>query len=103
MLSRVSKSVSWVIALAFAASMPLALAAQDSPKPATAAADDSPSKWDIFAGYSYLAPHGTVNDTTAKSINYGSIISVARYFNKYTGVQLEADEHINNEGAGYPN
>jgi hypothetical protein len=106
MFSRVSKSVSWVIALAFAASMPLALAAQDSPKPATtAAADDSPSKWDIFAGYSYLAPHGTVGSTnalTAKAVNYGAILSAARYFNKYVGLQLEADEHINNEGAGYP-
>jgi hypothetical protein len=94
--------MSWVIALAFAAAMPLALSAQDSAKPATAAADDSPSKWDIFAGYSYLAPHGTVGTTdvlTAKSVNYGAILSVARYFNKYVGLQLEADEHINNEAA----
>jgi hypothetical protein len=106
MSSRVSKSVSWALALAFVGAMPLALAAQDSAKPATAASsEDSPSKWDIFAGYSYLAPHGTVgsaNALTAKSINYGSIISVARYFNKYAGVQLEADEHIPNENIYYP-
>jgi hypothetical protein len=83
--------------------MPLALAAQDSAKPATAASsEDSPSKWDIFAGYSYLAPHGTVGPLTAKSINYGSILSVARYFNKYAGIQLEADEHIPNQNAFYP-
>jgi hypothetical protein len=106
MSSRVSKSVSWALALAFVGAMPLALVAQDSAKPAAAASsEDSPSKWDIFAGYSYLAPHGTVGSSdplTAKSINYGSILSVARYFNKYTGVQLEADEHIPNENIYYP-
>jgi hypothetical protein len=95
MFSRVSKSVSWVIALAFAASMPLALAAQDAPKPATAAVpDDSPSKWDIFAGYSYLAPHGTVNGNTFNAVNYGTVVSISRYFNKYVGVQGEGDVHL---------
>jgi hypothetical protein len=106
MSSRLSKSVSWAFALAFVGAMPLALAAQDAAKPAMAASsEDSPSKWDIFAGYSYLAPHGTVgaiHTLTAKSVDYGSIISVARYFNKYTGVQLEADEHIPNENSYYP-
>jgi len=98
MYSRVLKCMSLVSALAFVALMPMALAAQDSTKMAAkAAADDSPSKWDIFAGYSYLAPHGHVGNTEAQSINYGSIFSVARYFNKYAGLQLEADEHIPNE------
>ena len=36
------------------------------------------------------------------SVNYGSIFSVARYFNKYVGVQLEADEHIPNQNQYYP-
>jgi hypothetical protein len=95
---RVLKSLSWATALAFVAFLPLALAAQDSAKPASmATADDSPSKWDIFAGYSYLAPHGTSDGLTAQSIDYGAILSVARYFNKYVGVQLEADEHILNQ------
>jgi hypothetical protein len=98
--------MSWVLALATVAVLPLAIAAQDSAKPAmTAPSEDSPSKWDIFAGYSYLAPHGTVgavDPLTAQSVNYGAILSVARYFNKYAGLQLEADEHINNENAYYP-
>ena len=98
MYSRVSKSVSWAVALAFVALLPLALAAQDSVKPAANAGDPTISKWDIFAGYSYLAPHGvTTNGTTAESIDYGAIASVSRYFNKYVGVQLEGDEHIVNE------
>jgi hypothetical protein len=110
MFSRASKSVSWVLALAAASCLPVALAAQDSAKPAAPAtsSEDNPSKWDIFAGYSYLAPHGTVTSpstgtsVTAQSIDYGSILSVARYFNKYVGVQLEADEHIPNQNAAYP-
>jgi len=104
MYSRVSKSLSWILALGVAVSLPISLAAQDPAKPAAkaAATDDSPSKWDIFAGYSYLAPHGTAGNGdgttfTAQSVNYGAILSVARYFNNYVGVQLEADEHILNQ------
>src|ERR1035438_7379920 len=109
MNSRVSKSLRWTVAMAMTAVLPLALAAQDSAKPAKAAStatwQDSPSKWDVFAGYSYLAPHGTVVTTgggfttVLQAIDYGSILSVARYFNKYVGVQLEADEHILNQPA----
>jgi hypothetical protein len=61
MISRVLKSVSWFLALVCLVSIPLALGAQDSAKPAAkAAAGDSPSKWDIFLGYSYLSPNGSV-------------------------------------------
>lgn len=104
MYSRVPKFVSWVLALAFVAFLPLVAAAQDSAKPSTTAGGDPTiSKWDIFAGYSYLAPHGTAsNGTTAQSIDYGAIVSVARYFNKYVGLQLEADEHIPNQNSFYP-
>jgi len=102
MFSQVKKSSSWVLALAFVACLPLALAAQETAKPA-ASGDPAISKWDVFAGYSYLAPHGSsTNGTTANSVNYGSIVSLARYFNKYVGLQLEADEHIPNENQWYP-
>jgi hypothetical protein len=101
MYSRVLKCMSLVSALAFVALLPMAMAAQDSTKSAAkTAAEDSPSKWDIFAGYSYLAPHGHVGNTEAQSVDYGSIFSVARYFNKYAGLQLEADEHILNQVPG---
>jgi outer membrane protein OmpA-like peptidoglycan-associated protein len=83
-----------VIALACALFAPHAVAAQESPKPiAKTATDESPSRWDIFAGYSYLAPHGTVNGFTYNAINYGGIASVTRYFNNYVGVQGEGDIH----------
>jgi outer membrane protein OmpA-like peptidoglycan-associated protein len=109
---RVSKSLSWVLAVGTAVSLPAMLVAQDAPKPAPKAApasDDSPSKWDIFAGYSYLAPHGDVpasdgSTFTPQSINYGSIVSISRYFNKYVGVQIEGDEHVLNQTPfSYPN
>ena len=107
MYSRNSKTVSRVLALAIAASMPIALAAQDSAKPAAKApAEDSASRWDIFAGYSYIAPKGTVNTTSGTgtpvsssyhAITGGGIGSVARYFNNYLGVEAIGDVHLQNE------
>ncbi len=99
MYFRGSKSLVWALALGVAALTSGALQAQDAPKPAPKPnPNDSPSKWDIFAGYSYLAPHGTATSGgTGQAINYGAIFSVARYFNNYVGVQIEADEHINNQ------
>ena len=103
MYSRISKLTCLVVALACAALMPAVLAAQESAKPASkASAANSPSKWDIFGGYSYLAPKGDLTKPnnplgappdTAKSINYGAIGSVTRYFSNNFGVQLEGDYH----------
>ena len=96
MFSQASKTSKWVLALALVACLPSALAAQEAAKPAPSG-DPTISKWDIFAGYSYLAPHGSAtNGTAANAINYGSIVSLARYFNKYVGAQAEVDEHIPN-------
>ncbi len=62
----------------------------------------SPSRWDIFAGYSYLAPNGTVQTNTGNgttvpysydAVNVGAILSGAYYFNRYVGVQVELAEH----------
>jgi hypothetical protein len=93
MCGRVSKFVSLILALGFVALLPGVLVAQDAPRPADKAVDDSPSKWDIFAGYSYLAPKGTVSGVTFNAIDYGAILSISRYFNKYIGAQAEGDEH----------
>jgi outer membrane protein OmpA-like peptidoglycan-associated protein len=102
MFSRIS--VRRFLALVFAVSMALALAAQDTAKPTAkkTTADDTQSKWDIFAGYSFLSPHGTVqthfpSGTTVESsyhrVSLGEIFSAARYFNKYVGVQAELGLH----------
>jgi hypothetical protein len=84
--------------------LPVALAAQDSAKPAAKApAGDSASKWDIFAGYSYLSPSGTVNvlqsdgatvlPVSYKAANYGVIASGAYYFNKFVGAEVVGASH----------
>jgi hypothetical protein len=87
--------MSRVLALAFVALMPIAMAAQDSAKPVVKTdAGDSASKWDIFLGYSYLAPKGTVSGFSYHAINYGTIVSVSRYFNKNVGIQAEGDVHV---------
>ncbi len=67
---------------------------------------------DVFLGYSYLAPHGTVTTTTPvittgpfsdsySSINEGAIGSSAYYFNQYVGGQVEYANHPSgsNDGA----
>jgi outer membrane protein OmpA-like peptidoglycan-associated protein len=96
---RVTKSV--VLALAAAALVSASAFAQDKPA-AKPPEDASASRWDIFAGYSYFAPHGTVqvpqpNGTVIpydyKSINVGGLFSGAYYFNKYVGAQAEVGIH----------
>ena len=105
MHSQTSKFIRLAFAAACASLLPLAIAAQNSSQPApspakTATSADAPSKWDIFAGFSYLAPHGKLidNGTTqdnAKAIACCVDFSVARFFNKYAGVQAEGDFHKN--------
>ncbi len=78
---------------------------QDSAaKPATPMAPMAPpvSRIDIFTGYSYLAPHGTVTTTLGtggteplsyRSADYGAIGSVAYFANKYVGGVVEYADH----------
>ena len=105
MNSRISKKICQTVALACVALIPMALAAQDVPKPAAhASVDNSVSKWDIFLGYSYLAPNAQIVGTrsgapasTYGQINWGGTLSVTRYFNKNLGLQFEGDEHMQSE------
>jgi ribosomal protein S11 len=94
------------VTLVCAGLMPALLSAQ-----ATAAAkgssEGSPSRWDIFAGYSYLAPHGSVNTpvppgpsnpngiVTASydAVNLGGLFSGAYFFNRFVGAQVEFGLH----------
>ena len=119
MISRASKYVNQLLVLACMASIPLALCAQDAsqppapdapqpvaqvaPQPAPRAyAGEAPSRWDIFAGYSYLQPDATVRayvnneylgHRSFDNINLGAILSGAYYFNRYVGFQLEGAYH----------
>ncbi len=96
---RLTQSVTWVLAGLILAAVPAALSGQSTAKQnGSYSYADSPSRWDFFAGYSYLSPHGTDSQgVTPQAINFGSIYSFSYYFNKYVGAQLEADEHIPNE------
>jgi outer membrane protein OmpA-like peptidoglycan-associated protein len=95
-------------ALATIASLAAPAAAQDAPQPqpqpaAKSFPSESPSRWDIFAGYSYLAPKGTVNvlqtdgvtvlPQTYKSMDQGLLLSGTYFFNKYVGAQVESGLH----------
>jgi hypothetical protein len=103
MFSRVSKSVSRLLALACVVLMPLALGAQNSAKPAAkAAVGDTASKWDIFAGYSFFDPNTHVDGTTRlgveeqvdfKTEKIGTVESVTRYFNDHWGLQIDSGQH----------
>jgi len=102
MNSSIAKTLSRIFALACALSVPATMVGQSSTKPAAnAPSEESPSRWDIFLGYSYLAPHGTVTNNGVpnafQSIDWGGILSFARYFNKYVGLQVEGDEHIESQ------
>jgi outer membrane protein OmpA-like peptidoglycan-associated protein len=91
-----------------------------SSAPAAAPAKPAPSapqgpfasRVDIFAGYSYLAPHGSVTipggaavglpgPVSYSSINYGAIGSGTYYFTRYLGAQVEYSNHPDgsNDGA----
>jgi hypothetical protein len=109
---RSTRLAAWMTSLVILSSLPLI--AQDASKPAAkvaAPSADSPSRWDIFAGYSYLAPKGTVQvqqsggeilPFTYTADDTGIIFSGARYFNKYVGAQLEGSTHdtfVNNSNS----
>ena len=89
-------------ALAFVALLPVALSAQAANRPARLHPATNPSKWDIFVGYSYLAPNGTVTTSPAigtpitanyDAVNVGGVFSGAYFFNRYVGVQGEFGVH----------
>ncbi|HEV2323415.1 MAG TPA: OmpA family protein [Terracidiphilus sp.] len=100
---RVLKLASWYFSIALLLSAPIALSAQASE---SAKGDNSSnqyaSRWDIFAGYSYLAPKGTVNvpqpngsvaPYSYDAVNVGGLFSGAYFFNRYAGAQIEFAEH----------
>ncbi len=91
--------------------------ATQAPAPAAAAATTAPqepfaSRIDLFAGYSYLAPQGSISvpggaligvtsPVKYSSVDYGAIGSANYFFNRYVGAQIEFSAHPdgNNDGA----
>jgi len=106
MYAHVFKAMSRLFAMVVVALGPVVLAAQTAP----AAKGSTPnsqyaSRWDIFLGYSYLSPHGTVNTTVSypppvrpvtgsyDAVNVGGLFSGAYFFNRYVGLQAEYGLH----------
>ena len=99
MYSRSIRSLSMALAMATISLTPVALSAQAGAK---SSSGPNPSKWDIFAGYSYLAPKGNVttplpNGSTVtagyKAVNVGGLFSGAYFFNNHVGAQVEYGFH----------
>lgn len=87
-------------------------ASNTTTKPANAPLAPPISRVDIFAGYSYLAPHGSVTTQTSLTpsgtytanygaVDYGAIGSVAYYFNKYVGGEIEYADHSLGKNDGF--
>ncbi len=108
MLSRPKGSLSRILLVACAVGLgSSSLYGQNSP---TSTPPAPISRIDVFLGYSYLAPHGTVatplpsggfSYNTYSSITLGTADSVSYFFNKYVGGQFEFGGHPdgNNDGA----
>lgn len=103
MQSRPLSSVSRILLVGCAVGLGASSLFGQTSTPAPAAPAEQPvSRVDVFTGYSYLAPHGTVNtqlnDGTTfsdrySSVDYGALASVAYYFNRYFGGQFEFGAH----------
>ncbi len=90
-----------LFAIAVLALTPIGVAAQVAAA-GHGPSSQSPSKFDLFAGYSYLSPKGTVQvpqpgGTIAPfsydPVNAGAILSGAYFYNRFVGLQVEAAEH----------
>jgi hypothetical protein len=90
-----------------------ALVAQTSSSSTSASASDTqktaakpaagvnPSRADIFAGYSYLSPHGNIQGNRYQDVNLGAIGSGAYYFNKFLGGEVSLASHPDGPGDGF--
>lgn len=78
----------WVLAV-------IALAVMVCSVPASAQNNSQHSDWDIFAGYSYADPGGSVNGVPLKGQPQGFGISVTRNFNSWFGMTADFGGHFN--------
>ena len=76
-----------------------------TPAPAAAPAGSSPSRFDLFTGFSYYGAHGQVKPAgiNYSSINEGAIGSGAYYFNRYFGGEFVFVDHPDGVNDGFQN
>jgi hypothetical protein len=71
-----------------------------APTPQNAPVQSPASRMDIFLGYSYFSPHGSVHNSPVpigslsyQSLDYGGIGSVSYFMNRYFGLTAEYANH----------
>lgn len=71
---------------------------QQQPAPAASAQsfDQQPSKVDIFAGYSYANPKGSVIGIPIRPFDYGMAVHGTMWFNRYMGLGADFGYHLTN-------
>ena len=97
------KSVCRFIALACVALLPVALGAQVVSPVKPAPGVEPPPKWNLFLGYSYLSPHGSVDSSPDKTdrnlpayyhhVTLGGDFSYSYFFGRHLGVTGEVGLH----------
>jgi outer membrane protein OmpA-like peptidoglycan-associated protein len=102
MISPVSSAQSRFLALAFVALLPAAAVSQAVPAVKGAPSVDPPPKWNLFLGYSFLSPHGTVYSSTDPNsalpasyhhVSLGGDVSGSYFFGRHLGMQAEVGFH----------
>ena len=102
MVSSVSSARRRFFALAFAAILPAVLGAQVVSAVKGAPSVDTPPNWNLFLGYSFLSPHGSVDSSPNKDallpasfhhVTLGGDISGSYFFGRHLGIQAELGLH----------
>ena len=84
-LSQLALCCAFLLGLTALSSLPASAQA-----PVTASGGVAPSRLDITGQYGYFAPFNSdINNYQYQSINPGIVASVAGYYNKYIGLQIE--------------
>lgn len=98
----VSKSLCRFVALAFVTLLPISLNAQVAASVKQAPGLEPPPKWNLFLGYSFLSPHGSVDGSPDRNavlpvsyhhVTVGGDFSYAYFLGRHLGIQGEVAEH----------
>ena len=102
MVSSVSTAQRLFFAIFSAALLPAVLGAQAVPAVKGAPSVDPPPNWNLFLGYSFLSPHGSVDSSPNKDailpayyhhVSLGGDVSGSRFFGRHLGIQAELGLH----------
>jgi hypothetical protein len=102
MVFPISSARSWIFVLVLLVLLPAVAIAQAVPAVNGAPSVDPVPKWNLFLGYSFLSPHGTVYSSIDRNsilpanyhhVTLGGDISGSYFFGRHLGVQAEVGFH----------